>query len=187
MRASLVMVVTVLVSQAAHGGAGSPADGSWECPLEQAVDLGMELKAEQAQTGFLVSSLQRADKNADGVITKVEAAEVRGVIADFDEMDVNADGQVTVQEVADWLRSRLTLQARVIMRMGDRDKDGVITREESIRYPLLKENFDALARGQDSMTEDEIFLALLDVARQADRAAVKTEENQGQSVRVVDK
>jgi len=172
------VIITIAISAlAVQGGFAAPEDGEWECPLEQVSDLDVHLKAEQTRTGFLVAALESADRNADGAITRVEAASVRGVIADFDDMDVNADGKVTVQEVADWLRSRLTLQARVIMRMGDRDKDGVITREESIRYPLLKENFDSLARGQDSMTEDEIFLALLDVARQADLAAVKTEGN----------
>ncbi|MCC1496732.1 hypothetical protein [Alcanivorax sp. 1008] len=144
------------------------SDEEWQCPLEGAQEMEVELRVEQAQTGFLVSALEAADANGDGLITRREAGSVRGVIADFDDIDVNRDDQVTVQEVADWLRSRLTLQARVMMRMGDANKDGVVTREEANRYPLLKKNYEQLAAGGDQLTEDEIFLALLDVARKAD-------------------
>lgn len=160
------------------GLAVSAEPQEWECPLQSQEDMTLELKAQQRDTGFLVGALERADVNQDGVITRAEAASAPGVTSEFDSMDINRDESVTVQEVADWLRTRLLLQARVMMRMGDSDRDGVISRDEARRYPLLQQNFDQLSAGNETLAEKEIFMGLLSAARKADLSSATRMEQQ---------
>lgn len=94
------------------------------------------------------------DSNGDGKVTREEAELKAPAMADgFDMIDTNHDGELTKAEIKSFnaalAKKRLEFQQR--LENADKDKNGLLSREEANVLPNLSEHFEEIDINMDGM------------------------------------
>ena len=102
---------------------------------------------------------EKADANGDGVLSRQEARRMPRLARHFDAIDSDRDGAITGGEVRVWrdssrVRTRPTSARGVeeIMRLADRNGDGLLTRIEFAQgLPRFASRFDRIDVNRDGI------------------------------------
>jgi Ca2+-binding EF-hand superfamily protein len=107
----------------------------------------------------------KADVNADSVLSRDEARRMPRLLRHFDAIDMDRDGTISGGEVRVWRESRLRLRGPApdrgideIMRLADRNGDGTLSRAEFTEgLPRFARRFDRIDANRDGrLAVDEL-------------------------------
>jgi Ca2+-binding EF-hand superfamily protein len=99
----------------------------------------------------------KADVNADSVLSRAEAAGMPRLLRHFDAIDIDRDGVISGGEVRLWRESRRSIRrpepakgVDEIMRLADRNGDAILSRAEFTEFlPRFASRFDRIDVNRD--------------------------------------